>query len=70
MHTYFSQAPILDVDDDRVALSGTGLKNAEMLRDLIHALNAANQTFLHHVASLHDIDKLDRFLRFADGRYA
>ncbi|MDO5757945.1 MAG: hypothetical protein Q4P24_10585 [Rhodobacterales bacterium] len=69
MHTYFPQASIQDVEDDGVALSGTVLKNAEMLRDLIDGSNAANQVFLHHVASLHDIDKLDRFLRFADGRY-
>ena len=70
MHTYFSQSSIQDVDDDRVALSGTALKNAELLRDLIDASHDANQAFLHHVASLHDIDKLDRFLRFADGPYA
>ena len=70
MHTYLSQTSTQNVDEDRVALSDTALKNAEFLRDLIHASSAANQAFLHHVASLHDIDKLDRFLRFADGRYA
>ena len=70
MHTYLSQTSAQDVENDRVALSGFGLKNAELLRDLIDTSNAANQAFLHHVASLHDIDKLDRFLRFADGKYA
>ncbi|PXW82939.1 hypothetical protein BZA02_102262 [Ruegeria sp. P4] len=70
MHTYFSQTSIQDVDDDRAALSGTALKNAELLRDLIDASHSANQAFLHHVASLHDVDKLDRFLRFSDGQYA
>lgn len=67
MHTYLSQTSIQDVDDDRAALSDTALKNTELLRDLIDASHAANQAFLHRVASLHDIDKLDRFLRFADG---
>ncbi len=70
MQTYLSQTSAQDVENDRVALSGSALKNAELLRDLIDASNAANQAFLHHVASLHDIDKLDRFLRFSDGKYA
>lgn len=69
MHTYLSQTSAEDVEKDRSALTGTALKNAELIRDLIDASNAANQAFLHHVASLHDINKLDRFLRFSDGRY-
>ncbi len=70
MHTYLSKTSAQNVENDRVALSGSALKNAELLCDLIDASNAANQAFLHHVASLHDIDKLDRFLRFSDGKYA
>ncbi|MGX1498569.1 hypothetical protein ACSSV1_003620 [Labrenzia sp. MBR-25] len=70
MHTYLSQTSSEEVDIDRAALTGTALQNAELLRDLIDSSNAANQAFLHHVASLHDLDKLDRFLRLSDGRYA
>lgn len=70
MHTYLSQTSAEEVDRERAALTGAALENAELLRDLIDNSNAANRAFLHHVASLHDIDKLDRFLRFADGRYA
>lgn len=70
MHTYLSQTSAEEIDKDRAALTGAALKNAELLRDLIDNSNAANRAFLHHVASLHDIDKLDRFLRFPDGRYA
>jgi len=70
MHTYLSETSAQGVENDRMTLSGSALKNAELLRDLIDASNGANQAFLHHVASLHDIDKLDRFLRFSDGKYA
>lgn len=69
MHTYLSQTSPEDVEQDRSALSGTSLKNMELLRDLIDTSNATNQAFLHHVASLHDINKLGRFLRFSDGNY-
>lgn len=70
MHTYLSQTSADQVDRDRSALTGIALKNAELLCDLISVSNSTSQAFLHHVASLHDIDKLDRFLRFADGQYA
>ncbi|WP_289036544.1 DUF3800 domain-containing protein [uncultured Roseibium sp.] len=67
MHTYLSQTSSEEVDIDRAALTGTALQNAELLRDLIDSSNAANQAFIHHVASLHDLDKLDRFLRYPTG---
>jgi hypothetical protein len=51
-------------------LTGTSLKNSELLRDLISASHDANIAFLHHVGSLHDRDKLELFLRFHDGAYA
>ncbi|QNT68367.1 DUF3800 domain-containing protein [Defluviicoccus vanus] len=69
MHTYLSNTSAEDIEKDRLALSNTALKNTKLLCDLITAPDSANQAFLHHVASLHDIDKLDRFLRFPDGRY-
>ena len=46
------------------------LTNVELLRDLIDASHETNVAFLNHVASQHDIDKLDLFLRFRDGVYA
>jgi len=70
MHTYLAQTSFQGVSDDRATLSGTALKNTELLRDLIDASDAANQAFFHHVASLHDIAKLDRFLCFSNGEYA
>lgn len=70
MHTYLSQTSAEEVGRDREALTGAALKNAELLRDLIDNSKVANQAFLHHFASPHDIDKLGRFLRFADSRYA
>jgi hypothetical protein len=70
MHTYFTETPREEVADARTSLAGTSLENAELLRDLISNSHDANIAFLHHVASLHDIDKLDLFLRFHDGSYA
>jgi hypothetical protein len=70
MHTYFTETPIDEVAEDRAKLTGTSLVNSELLRDLVSASQDANIAFLHHVASLHDIDKLDLFLRFKDGAYA
>ncbi|MCD9823797.1 DUF3800 domain-containing protein [Bradyrhizobium japonicum] len=69
MHTYFTNTGHEDVAADREALAGTSLENAKLLSDLISASHAANVTFLHHVASVHDIDKLDLFLRFPDGAH-
>lgn len=70
MHTYFTNTDRDEVAADRAALTGTSLENANLLRDLISASHEANVAFLHHVASVHDLDKLDLFLRFSDGAYA
>ena len=67
MHTYLTQSPSEDVALVREALTDQALENAVLLRDLINASDAANIAFLHHVASSHDIEKLDLFLRFSDG---
>ena len=70
MHSYFTETPPDEVAADRASLSGTSLQNAEHLRDLLAASHDANIAFLHHVSSMHDLDKLDLFLRFHDGAYA
>lgn len=70
MHTYFTCTARDDVISDREALSGASLENANLLRDLISASHAANIAFLNHVGSIHDVDKLDLFLRFSGGAYA
>jgi hypothetical protein len=70
MHSYFTETPRDQVAAARVNLTGTSLQNSELLRDLIAASHDANIAFLHHVASLHDLDKLDLFLGFRDGAYA
>jgi hypothetical protein len=70
MHTYFTETPRNEVATDRASLTGTSLQNSELLRDLITASNDANIAFLNHVSSVHDVDKLDLFLRFHDGAYA
>jgi hypothetical protein len=70
MHTYFTETPPDEVAADRANLTGTSLQNAELLRDLLAASEDANIAFLHHVSSMHDIEKLDLFLRFRDGNYA
>jgi hypothetical protein len=70
MHTYFTETSRDEVAAARASLTGTSLQNSELLRDLIAASHDANIAFLHHVASIHDRDKLDLFLRFRDGAYA
>jgi hypothetical protein len=70
MHSYLAETPQEDVATDRRSLTGASLQNAELLRDLIAASHDANVAFLNHVTSLHDLNKLDRFLRFRDGAYA
>jgi len=70
MHSYITEAPPDEVAADRANLTGTSLQNAELLRDLLGASHDANIAFLHHVSSMHDLDKLDLFLRFRDGAYA
>lgn len=70
MLTYFTHTSEEEVGEARDALADTGRQNANLLRDLIAGAHEANTAFLHHVGSLHDLDKLDRFLMFTDGRYA
>jgi len=70
MHSYFTETPWNEVAADRANLTGTSLQNSELLRDLLAASHDANIAFLHHVSSMHDLDKLDLFLRFRDGDYA
>jgi hypothetical protein len=70
MHSYFCETAAQEVFAARSALTGVRLDNAFLLRDLIAASHAENIAFQHHVASLYDRDKADRFLRFTDGAYA
>ena len=70
MHTYFTETAADEIAADRAGLTGTSLQNAELLRDLISASHKANIAFLNHVSSLHDLNKLDLFLRFHDGAHA
>lgn len=69
MHTYFSQTSLADVADARATLSGTSLKNAELLRDLIDASHEANIAFLNRVSSGSDTDKMNVFLRNCGSSY-
>lgn len=70
MYTYFTETSWDEVAEVRASLTGTGLENAELLRDLVSISDEANIAFLHHVASVYDQNKLDLFLRFRDGSYA
>lgn len=63
MHSYFAQTSRNEVAGARAALSGTSLKNAELLRDLVDTSHDANIAFLNHVSSVRDIDKMNLFLR-------
>lgn len=67
MHSFLIEHSWQEVSEARNALAGTGIQNAELLRDLISESHDANVAFLHHVASIHDVNKLDRFLMFHDG---
>lgn len=69
MHSYFAQTPRRDVADARVLLSGTSLKNAKLLRDLIDASHAENIAFLNHVSSTGDVDKMNLFLQNSGSGY-
>jgi hypothetical protein len=42
----------------------------QALGDLVSASHEANIAFLNHVASVHDVDKLDLFPQLSDGAYA
>ena len=70
MHSYLLDAKAGEVSAARHSLSGPSLENALLLRDLISKSDDANKAFQHHIASLYDRDKADRFLRFSDGEYA
>lgn len=70
MHSYFTKTLPDEVAKARVGLTGTALDNTELLRNCISKSHDENIAFLHHVASLYDIQKLDIFLRFPDGAFA
>lgn len=70
LHSFLTEASREEVAQARDGLCGTCLENVNLLRDLISSSHDINVAFLHHVASVHDIDKLDLFLRFQDGHYA
>jgi len=67
MHTYFTLTTPDEVAQARKELTGRALENTILLRDLINVSHAANIAFLHHLASSHDVEKLNLFLRFAEG---
>lgn len=70
LYTFLIDTPHADIAAARDALSGTSQENANLIRALIDTTDSTNIAFLNNVASLHDVDKLDLFLRFQDGRYA
>jgi hypothetical protein len=70
MHSYLIETPREEVAAARASLTGTSLQNADLLRDLIDTSDATNVAFLHHITSVHDLEKLDLLLRFRDGFYA
>lgn len=63
MYTYLTNTTHDEIATARSSLSGTSLKNAELLRDLIDASHEANIAFLNHVMSNNDINKMNLFLR-------
>jgi len=69
MYSYFAETKRDDVAAARARLSGTSLKNAELLRDLIDASHDANVAFLNHVASISEVDKMNLFLRCRGSAY-
>jgi hypothetical protein len=69
MFSYFAATKRNDVAAARAVLSGTSLKNAELLRDLIDASHDANVAFLNHVASNNERDKMNLFLRSRGSEY-
>jgi hypothetical protein len=64
MHTYFTQASSEEVELARDELRDHALENTILLRDVINSSHSVNIAFLHHVASRHDVEKVDLFLRF------
>jgi hypothetical protein len=69
MHSYFTQNSREQIYKVRASLTGTSLRNAELLRDLIDASHEANIAFLNHVSSMSDIDKMNLFLRNSGSPY-
>lgn len=69
MYSYLAKTKRDDVATARAALSGTSLKNAKLIRDLIDASHDANVAFLNHVASNNEIDKMNLFLRSRGSEY-
>lgn len=65
MHSYLSETSAPDVVAARAQLTGVSLTNANLLRDLIDASHERNIAFLHHVASQHDIAKMEWLLRLS-----
>lgn len=63
MHSYFAQTSLEEVFQVRAAITGTSLKNVELLRDLIDASHSANIAFLNHVCSISDLKKMNLFLQ-------
>lgn len=63
MYSYFTETMREGVAAARAVLSGTSLKNAELLRDLIDTSHEVNVAFLQHVVSNNEIDKMNLFLR-------
>ena len=64
-HSYLAATPADVVSQTRDALTGIRLENALLLRDLIDSSDGANTAFLHHIASIDDIDKANLFLRYS-----
>lgn len=69
MYSYFTETMREEVAAARAVLAGTSLKNAELLRDLIDTSHEVNVAFLQHVASNHEIDKMNLFLRSRGSAY-
>jgi hypothetical protein len=69
MYSYFAETKRDDVAAARAGLSGTSLKTADLLRDLIDASHDANVAFLNHVASSSEVDKMNLFLRCRGSAY-
>jgi hypothetical protein len=70
MHSYLIETPREEAAAARASLTGTSSQNAELLCDLIETSVATNVAFLHHITSVHALEKLDLFLRFRDGFHA
>lgn len=69
MYSYLAKTKRDDVATSRASLSGTSLKNAELIRDLIDTSHDANAAFLNHVASNTEIDRMNLFLRSRGSEY-